>query len=506
MTGLALADLARADFRTTRSADEVNSQLQRLLGLPHRYGPARLAIARSLSVPAAPVALGEDEEAGKAIKGENLFGTGSELATWVALVVEHAKADPPTRRVLQDLVAAHWARGIDLLWTEWKECDSNFERFIDRLFTKTGFATSATPGGDDERRQESGAKAIELRLGHPGTEYGTEQPVTWTLNARGVSPHIAVLGTLGTGKTRLAVDLVRQAATKSGCAVLVFDMGKGDLAEDSSFASAIGARVLRVPDEPVPLDFLALRDRTEAALNNAALRFRESFQFAAPSSLGSVQLDIIREATRFALKHGKAVDLNELRDALLEQYRIRERKEDGAIATFNDFCAFHLLAPTMSPKDFFSRSWIIDLHQAPETVQRLVVYLVLDAADTYLKELRDSPLDAAGNRSLRLIMMIDEARRVLGYPHRSLIELVRTSRSKGGVVTMISQSPDDFDGQEENFLENVGLVLSFRTNAMKKRILTTVFGQKIDLAGLASGVCVTRLPDRRGVTRVQAWS
>jgi hypothetical protein len=71
------------------------------------------------------------------------------------------------------------------------------------------------------------------------------------------------------------------------------------------------------------------------------------------------------------------------------------------------------------------------------------------------------------------------------------IELIRTSRSKGSAVMMISQSPDDFDGDEENFLENV-VGLCLRTNA-KPSSLKAMFGQSIDLAGMEKCVGVTRL-------------
>ena len=54
MSGGALFDLSRGDFRTSKAADELTGRFQTLLGLPHRYGPARLALGRSLSVAGQP--------------------------------------------------------------------------------------------------------------------------------------------------------------------------------------------------------------------------------------------------------------------------------------------------------------------------------------------------------------------------------------------------------------------------------------------------------------------
>jgi hypothetical protein len=74
-----------------------------------------------------------------------------------------------------------------------------------------------------------------------------------------------------------------------------------------------------------------------------------------------------------------------------------------------------LFDPRMSPETFFGRSWIIDVHNAPETAQRLIVFLVLDALYAYFKSLPDSSMDGQGHRALRMVLVVDEARRVLSY-------------------------------------------------------------------------------------------
>src|ERR1051325_999418 len=108
---LELMELARTDFRTSRQADEINSRFQNLLGLPHRYGPARLGIGLSLSIEEPPEFSDElAEDMGKPIKGENLFGTGVDLSTWITLMVQRSGLRNPAKRDLQTTVAAHWHR------------------------------------------------------------------------------------------------------------------------------------------------------------------------------------------------------------------------------------------------------------------------------------------------------------------------------------------------------------------------------------------------------------
>lgn len=510
-SSLNLVELITAGFRTTKSADEKNTKLMNLLGVSVRYGPARLAIARSLTNKAQPdIDALAQEDYGKTIPGQILFGSGVNLATWVSLIVEHSNKADINKKDLQNLVGAHWRRGINMLWKEWEGCDRDFDQFIVHLLEHAGLEQGAASMPNVAHEQDVGptdigSAAIDLKIGDPSTDLADGEVVTWRINGRGNSPNVGVMGTLGTGKTRLAMDLIKQTHKASDCAVIMFDMGKGDLTEDQETIDALGAEVISCPDLPVPLDVLHLASKKEADLNNAALRFRDSFSQASKNKPGGVQLDLLREATIAALRRSGKTELSDLRDELLAVYEERERKEDGVNATFNDFCAYNLFKPELTPEEFFSRSWIIDVHKAPETVQRLVVFLILDAADAYLKQLNDSPIDEEGNRSMRLMLVIDEARRVLAYQHQSLIELIRTGRSKGGSVMMISQSPDDFSKQKENFLENVGLTVSFRTNATSSKVLNAVYGQKVDLGGLENGVCCIRLPEKDGPRKIKAW-
>lgn len=121
-TLLGVADIGRLDFRTSRSGDHATGQLLRLLDLQYRYQPARLALGRSLGVPGAPAAV--DNFDGKAIRGETLFGQGADdIGMWASLITEHAGTGPLDRRTLQELIAAHWARGANLLWDDLREAD-----------------------------------------------------------------------------------------------------------------------------------------------------------------------------------------------------------------------------------------------------------------------------------------------------------------------------------------------------------------------------------------------
>lgn len=128
---LNLVDLLRSDFRASANADALNLRLQTELGLDYRYQPARLAIALSLSDPRAPEVV---EPTGKPIRGETLFSAEQgELSIWVGLFAEHMGQNITTRRGLQEVVSAHWSRGIDILWSRWTRFDGPPARFLGEL-------------------------------------------------------------------------------------------------------------------------------------------------------------------------------------------------------------------------------------------------------------------------------------------------------------------------------------------------------------------------------------
>ncbi len=328
----------------------------------------------------------------------------------------------------------------------------------------------------------------------------------WLVNGPG-SPHVALMGGTGSGKTRLARSLLGQIRAQTKVPCIIFDF-KGDLASNPAFVSEVGATVVAAPNTPVPLDVLHLTDVGQAA--GAAVRFRDSFIRIPKSRPGAVQGDELRDAAKSAFQKyrpGKPVEIASIRDELVALYADRTRKSGGNVltATFNELTQWKLFDPRLPPADFFRRSWIIDVHGAEESAQRLIVFLVLDALYAHFKALPDSEMDAQGHRALRAVLVVDEARRVLSYGQPSLISLVRESRSKGMSVFLISQSPEDYETDDEDFLDQIGLTLCFKANGSSPRVLKACLGQTVDLAGLPDGVAVTRLPGQSGVSRIKAW-
>lgn len=497
----------KSNFTTSFEADQACNELLGRLGMSARLGPARLAIARSLSVEIAPPATpvtGRGE--GRAIHGQQLFG--DDLKLWVALIVEHAGHELTTFADFRELVRRHWHRGSMLLRKDWEDAKDSHDTFILNLGRRAGMRDKEGPNGAQQGPGTPGALdprgAITLALGTALLPGGQRAPGAWVMNGDH-SPHVGVMGATGAGKTRAGNMLIRQVREQAGCPVILFDMGKGDLAANAELVASLGAKVLTCPDVPIPLDILRLETQEDASIQDVAVRFRESFEKVGTSKMGGAQQDAVREATKQALRENHPCQLEHIRDTLVDVYAELKRKPDTVMATFNELLGWKLFAPELSPEQFFTQSWVVDLHKATATAQRLVVFLMLDSLYRWQRVLPDAPMHAqTGHRALRLLVGIDEARKVLGYKHDALPGLVRESRSKGLAIFLLSQSPDDYRKEADNFLENLGLILCFKTNA-ESNSLHAAFGQQVDLGALGPGVCVTRLPGQPGITRVQVW-
>ena len=93
---------------------------------------------------------------------------------------------------------------------------------------------------------------------------------------------------------------------------------------------------------------------------------------------------------------------------------------------------------------------------------------------------RTLPPMTRGFGALRHVTLLDEAHVILRTRLPALANLVRMSRSKGGVVMLVSQSPDDFEAAEDGYLDNMGLTLAFNTQA-RAGPTRRIFGDGYDL-------------------------
>jgi DNA sulfur modification protein DndE len=502
---LTLEAVAGAAFRSLSETDELSQKIKDRLGFGAFNIPARLAIARSLAIAELPPKV--EGEPGRVIKGDVLFGTGPDLASWISLITEHF-GTRLSLRDLQGLVQRHWVRGTKLVAEELRASDGDVAEFWRRL------AESALPQISPNGRGRSGEKtapsdglegALTLRIGEVGTDTASGEPFNWTINAPGGSPHSAFMGGVGSGKTRTAAFVLRSLASRSEVPLLAFDF-KGDMADKhNALDKAFGAQVLSPPSVPIPLDVFALADKSKHGIVSAAQRLRDSLSNLKQTKFGDLQRRRLNDALEEALRTRHPCTLEDVRQCLENVYAATGAKEDGAISTMVDLCRLPLFEPTLSPEEFFSRSWIVSLPaNVPELVRVTVVALLTDALERHINSMGDSATDSQGNRSMRMLCVVDEAHRILGARLPGLSNLIRVGRSKGAAVMLISQKPDDFEGEDDDFLAEMGLLVCFGTNANESAV-KRILGAGASLTSLKTGEAFVRARGEAKARKVLAW-
>ena len=499
MSDITLENVLVSNFQTSGDADKISDEFRSKFGFTVRYRVARLAIGRSLGEPTFPTQ--NIDSSGRPLKGELLFGM-DELPLWVALLATNIKKHFPNGELniatLQNAVKRHWHRGAHLLLDDWAAAEGDYNKFIETLITRraqlpdTVFgAINITTGGKraDGAGFTSQAKPVRIRL---GDELDTGASYEWTVNGVGYSPHVAIMGQAGSGKTRTMLESLKQIHDQTRAPVVLLDLGKGELADDEKLVQALGARVLRVPADAIPLDmFYGSNQGDDSDVADSVMGFRDSFIKVISGNVGAVQKDNIKEALRPHFASKERITLDDVKKWLKDFYEENEQRTDSVISTINDLTEWKIFSADFSPTEFFSQSWIITFAHAQDTVKNLSAYLLLDALNTWMKRLDAAPQDAQGHRALRCILAIDEARHILASKHKALSDIIRLHRSKGLVVMLASQSPDDYEGEADDYLENIGLPVCFKTNADSTKVLENMFKHKPQMASLPLGVCLT---------------
>lgn len=429
----------------------------------------------------------------------------------VSNIKKHFPKGELTVSTLQNAVKRHWHRGVLLLLDDWAAAEGDYNKFIEILITRRaqlpdtiiGSTTTSTNG--ERRAGGTGflgqAKPIHIRLGN---ELDTGAPYEWLLNGVGYSPHVAIMGQAGSGKTRTMLEALKQVHEQTNVPVILLDLGKGELADDDKLAQALNAKVLRVPANAIPLDmFYGSNQGDDSDVADSVMGFRDSFMKVISGNVGAVQKDNIKEALKPHFSTKEHITLDNVKKWLKDYYEENELKTDSVISTINDLTEWQIFSADFSPSEFFSQSWIITFAHAQDTVKNLSAYLLLDALNTWMKRLDAAPQDSQGHRALRCILAVDEARHILGSKHKALSDIIRLHRSKGLVVMLASQSPDDYEGEADDYLENIGLPVCFKTNADSTKVLENMFKHKPQMASLQSGVCLT-LKDGKAV-KVKAF-
>lgn len=484
-----------ASFQTNEKGYNLTLELKKIFGVTTNAKIARLSIGRSLSESSLPDL--NINSKGNVIKGTNLFSL-EESALWVGLILTHAIEygfkDNLDLKSFQILVKSHWLRGAELLYSDWKNSGEDYKKFIDLLVTRRAKLPLRVEAKECAKNKDTitlcfndKPEPVFLQIGE--TEKGSK--FEWCMNGVGYSPHVAIMGQAGAGKTRVLLNALEQLRNKTDASIILVDLGKGDLADNHTLASELGANVLRVPEEPIPLDIFYMNEKKDENISDIVMSFRDSFSKVAASKIGAKQIENIRVSLKEHFSNTEKISLHSIRDAINEFYTENSINPDTVISTINDLTERKLFEPKMTPIEFFQKNWIITFGSALETYKKLSIFLMLDALNHFMKSLPEAKTDSEGCRAIRCVLAIDEARGLLSAKHLALSECIRLHRSKGLVVMLSSQSPDDYEGTSDDYLENIGLPICLKTNAKSTQVLQNMFKSKPNFSSLKTGECLT---------------
>lgn len=505
----------KGQFRPTEQAYELEEKLRSKLGFSARYEPARLMIGRSMAEPSVPSPVTASAKFGKVIPGEHLFGDKVDL--WIAALTLDGRLLPGASvDDFRVLVEAHWSRGATLVMEELEHANGDDVRLavrLSQLLPEYGALPGAAGNG---LGVSAAASEVRVRVGSVSELFESGEPVDFALNGPGTSPHIALMGGSGKGKTTTGIDMAKQIVEATGVPFLFID-NKGEFVEDGRLVGALanvaGATIhaVEVGLGTVPLDFLPRPDVGEVALKIGAGRLRDAITITCPNA-GPQQKSFLQDAIVDIAAGSSGRDLHHIREKYEQAIQAAGKPFDSVASRLKELTELRCFTPDLSPSDFFNECWVISLKILPEELKKLVTLMLLEAVCAHTLSQKDSTV-TNGFRQMRHLLIVDEARKVLKEgKNAALIDLITKSRSKGSAVMLLSQDPSDFEGQDYDFMTQIGCVVAFACNQSRSglRALEGVFGRKLQAneftdTWLEQGVAFCKLPGRQP-ERVRCWA
>jgi hypothetical protein len=495
-------EVSHANFRPSQEAAEFEKLLDSRLGGRPRYEPVRLMLGRSLLEAESPKPVTENDRAAKGdLRGRDLFG--QQLDLWMALfIMEGGLGEGMHIDDFRATVEAHWARGCTLLKEDLEHAGGDIVKMAMSLANR--LPAGATPGARTEAPAAS-TGPVSLRIGpvsqtHPGGE-----PVQFVINRVG-SPHVVLMGKTGSGKTRVGVDIAKQILEACTIPFIYIDP-KPDFTPGGNYHGVFNAYSdvtnLVVGDQPIPLDFLPRPTRGNTSLQAACMRLRDSICRSTPAAGPMMRDRLLTCIERIARNPGER-SLARIASEYDQALTVDGANPDTISSVLNEVTRFHAFEPTMTPREFFSRSWVLSISaNIPESYKNLIMQFLLDAEAAYWLSQDDAPL-VDGHRGLRHLLVIDEAKRILKKARSdSLVDLVTRSRSRGCCIMLISQDPGDFEGTDYDFMQQIGAVISFACSQTDRGLtaLKGVFGRRVmpnefSDSRLTEGLAFCKLPQR----------
>jgi len=486
---------------TSNEADEILSALRFETKL-EKATLARMAFALSLTKAGIKVP-GSPNFSGSEMKRPTFF---AEDETFIRTLLSYIYNKPDINEdelfSNRSITKNHIDHGAQLLNELFQHCGRSGDGLIARLVEEVEFSG----------RRETFGQGLDIFIGRTLLQ---RNDLIMELNntVKHANSHLAIMGKPGVGKTQFLLKLLADIRVQSNYQTnfVYFDY-KGDVIDNERFLEVAKVQPYRLlqAGQSLPINPFVLPSYDEQAINVSAREKAESFA-SINSKLGVVQKGALTEAIRagYAKRAGSSAPYPDFQDILeiaAAAYEENGKKDDSLIEVLRDLSDFNLFWKHGNDNPpigkLSNRSLLIDVHSMP-VLKELVAYLVIERIYKEMADMPDSPM-TDGRRTIRSILVIDEAHNYLSQKNIFLQRIIREGRSKGVVVFFASQSPNDYQQDFFNFQELLEFAYIFQCEMVAAGSVQKILGcnsktakeLQTEIARLEPWQVVSRSPDK----------
>jgi DNA sulfur modification protein DndE len=458
---------------TSADADEVLSAIRFETKL-EKFILARVAFSLSIIKDGSKVPVSNDFS-GAEIKRPTFIGT-DEIFIKTILSYVHNETDIQEDRFYSNrsLIKNHIDNGCRHLSRMFDECGHSSDLLLKRVAELVEF----------NGRKELRGSGLDIFIGKTVL---SKKDIILELNNtyKHANSHLAIMGKPGVGKTQFLLKILTDIRISSNYQTnFIFFDYKGDVVDNQKFIEIAKVKTFKLlqGNQSLPINPFVLPNYEEQTINVSAREKAESFA-SINSKLGVVQKGVLTEAIRtaYAKRAGSDKPYPDFQDVLkiaMEMYEEENKKDDSLIEVLRDLADFNLFWKHGSESEpiekLSNRTMLIDVHTMP-VLKELVAYLVIERLYKEMAVLPDSPIQD-GKRTIRTILVIDEAHNYLSQKNIFLERIIREGRSKGIVVFFASQSPNDYQQKFFNFQELLEFVYVFQCEGVSASSIQEILG------------------------------
>lgn len=457
---------------TSQQADEYINGLRMETKL-EKYIIARMAFTYSL-VNIGPKVNKSNNFSGGEMKKTTFFGSDDYfIKTLISYVYKKNEFSEEEIYSNSSIIKNHIDDGAKLLWDIFYKNGQDINKWYKELLKEIDF-----------KDMELSSKDLDIFIGKK--IIGNENIIMELNNTKKhANSHLAIMGKPGVGKTQFLLKILADIRVQSNYQtnIIFFDY-KGDVVDNERFIDITKSKQYKLlqNNESLPINPFILENYDEQSIQVSAREKAESFA-SINSKLGVVQKGALTEAITGAYAKRKGSenpfpDFNDILEQALLMYEEDGKKDDSLIEVLRDLANFNLFwshGKNIKPFDKISnKSMIIDVHSMP-VLKELVAYLIIERLYKEMASLPDSQVKD-GRRSLRTILVIDEAHNYLSQKNMFLQRIIREGRSKGIVVFFASQSPSDYQQKFFNFQELLEFAYIFQCEGVSGSSVQDILG------------------------------